>query len=481
MHVLIDISIALASFCIAFLLHRKAKRAAALEFKTALENHRRVSAHLATRFQADTVAEAEADVSKRLELLTELLPQILWINDAAGNIEYFNQRWYSYTGQAKDSALSWEGQPAIHPDDYSATMAHWRYSLESGEPYEAEFRLRSKEGIYHWHLARGLPLRDSAGAVVRWFGSCTDVNAIKGAESQIRSLSNEMERKVAGRTNDLLAANDALLNARMRLQAVLDSATEVAIVVMDCRGVIQLFNRGAERMLQYQASDVVHLHTLNLFLPADEPERRAMELSAAVGTPVSGAAIFDSDYLPPHAYSLETVLLRSDGTPVVANMTATPMLDGYGRRIGTLGIAVDITSRKRLESELQQLNSELLAKTADAEQANRAKSEFLATMSHEIRTPMNAILGMADLLWESTLDSNQRHYVQVFRRAGANLLNLVNEILDLSKIESGVFELEQIDFDLRELAARTVEMIQPRRKRRAFNSRFESLPKRLRF
>ncbi len=92
------------------------------------------------------------------------------------------------------------------------------------------------------------------------------------------------------------------------------------------------------------------------------------------------------------------------------------------------------------------------------ERANRAKSEFLATMSHEIRTPLNAILGMADLLAETALSDAQRQYVTVFQRAGANLLGLINDILDLSKVEAGQMELESVDFDLAEVIGRVLEL-----------------------
>lgn len=130
------------------------------------------------------------------QVLTEVMPQMVWSTRADGFHDYYNARWYEFTGMPVGSTdgEAWNGM--FHPDDQARAWEIWRHSLETGEPYEVEYRLRHHSGEYRWTLGRAMPVRDEAGRITRWIGTCTDIDAAKRGAEQNELLSRELSHRI---------------------------------------------------------------------------------------------------------------------------------------------------------------------------------------------------------------------------------------------------------------------------------------------
>ncbi len=129
--------------------------------------------------------EAELEIAeRRFQVLAETVPQMVWTSDATGWIDWYNHRWYEYTGQTQDEAAGWGWQRAHHPEDFPRVMRDWPGSIASGASFDMELRLRRRDGVFRWFLTRAEPLRNGDGSIVRWYGTNTDIDDQKRAQEQ---------------------------------------------------------------------------------------------------------------------------------------------------------------------------------------------------------------------------------------------------------------------------------------------------------
>jgi len=281
-------------------------------------------------------------------------------------------------------------------------------------------------------------------------------------------------------------AEEELLKAGALQRAIFNSANFSSIAT-DARGVIQIFNVGAERMLGYTAAEVT-----NTITPADisDPQEliaRAMELSIELETPITpgfDALVFKARREIEDIYEL--TYIRKDGSRFPAVVSVTALRDDQNAIIGYLLIGTDNTARKQVDAERARLDQVLLDKNAElerarfvADKANKAKSDFLSSMSHELRTPLGAILGFAQLM-ESGIPqptASQKRSIDQILKAGWYLLELINEILDLALIESGKLSLSLEPVSLAEVMQECELMVEQQAKKRGIGvtfTRFET-------
>jgi PAS domain S-box-containing protein len=145
---------------------------------------------------AQMQAESALQLSDaRFDVLTDAMPQMVWSTRADGFNDYYNARWFAFTGMTPGSVDGEGWVDMVHPDDQARTWSRWRRSLDSGEPYEIEYRLRHHTGEYRWGLGRALPVRDARGAITRWIGTCTDIHDAKLAAERNELLSRELSHR----------------------------------------------------------------------------------------------------------------------------------------------------------------------------------------------------------------------------------------------------------------------------------------------
>jgi len=306
----------------------------------------------------------------------------------------------------------------IHPDDRAHVIERVDEAGRNSSDYEVEFRIRRRNGEVRWIDDRGQILSDASGRRIGITGVCWDSTERREAEQELRASS-----------------------ARQR--AVLETALD-GIISIDRESRIIEFNPAAERIFGYRRDDVVGKRMPDLIIPAGlrAGHWNGMEQHLKTGH----SAILGQ--------RVELTALRADGTEFPVELAINricgepPTFTGYVR---------DITERRRYEADLK-------AAREAAEDANQAKSQFLASMSHELRTPLNAIIGYSEMLQEEATELGAAELLPDLAKihtAGRHLLDLINDVLDLSKIEAGRMELFREAFDVCSAARDVVDTALP--------------------
>ncbi len=419
---------------------------------------------------------------KQFHALIECMPQIVWTARPDGYLDYYNRRWYEFTGftEGRGGDPSWA--PILHPDDLELCKEVWYGAVRSSQPYEIEYRFKDRQrGDYRWFLGRAMPLFDESGQVVKWFGTCTDIDDQKRAGEVLRRAHAELESRVAGRTEELSEALNSLRLSEARFRGAFDAAAvgmalvspegrwlqvnhalceivgyseaellatdfqsithpsdldddldqvrrvlagelasyqkekryvhkrghtvwivlsvslirdadgcpshfvvliedvtprkraeealreettlrnavlasaNIAIIATDATGSILIFNEAAERWLGYSADEMVGRQSPEVIHDSREVAQRAEELTKELGRPIAvGFEVFAASVDGGICDERDWTYVAKDGRRFPVRLWVTALHDARGKVSGYLGIASDITERRRAEEAMRE-------------------------------------------------------------------------------------------------------------------------------
>lgn len=370
--------------------------------------------------------EAENEISK-LSMAVVQSPVLIIITDTEGNIEYVNPAFEKVTGYGAGEILgknarflkSGKNPPEVYQDLWN--------TISKGKGWEHEWTNKKKNGELFWEHVAINPIFDAKGNIINYLAIKQDITERKNSELEIIELNQNLEQKINERTAELAESNnnlqkeildrmkseDALREKTIELENFFNVALDL-LCIADINGNFIKLNKAWERVLGYSIEELETRNFLDFVHPVDMQATLDAMATLSDQNPILG---FTNRYK------------TNFGTYRYIEWRSTPV----GNKI--YAAARDITERIHSEEEIKLARQE-------AETANKAKSEFLASMSHEIRTPMNAILGYSELLSSLIQDKTQQEFLSSIKSSGESLLTLINDILDLSKIEAGKLELE---------------------------------------
>ena len=430
---------------------------------------------------------------RRYKTLAEACPVAIINTDANGSCIYFNQHWSEITRLSTEESLGEGWIKALHPQDCQRVVKGWKKAVKAQIPFASDYRFLRPDGRVVWVIAQALPDIDENGEFKGYIATVTDITDIKLAQQALQE-SAERERAIAQtlqrmrQTLDIekiFAATTEELRFCLNCDRVViyrldgdDCGSFVAESVAD--GWRSVMSPGEDNtdftqvVLEEDGSIIRNLNSnlnqaSNTYLPAHQEDSYNSGESF-----IYVSDIYQAGFSESYVNLLEQFQAKAYITvPIFCGNQLWGLLTSYQNKTsrewktGEISIAVQIGNQlgvalQQVELLSQtQLQSEALQQAAiAADAANRAKSEFLTNMSHELRTPLNAILGFSQLMsQDKTINKEHQNTFAIINRAGEHLLNLINDILEMSKIEAGRISLNNTEFDLHKLLDNLQEML----------------------
>jgi PAS domain S-box-containing protein len=385
----------------------------------------------ASVFSPEVLASGQnrPDSSALIEYLIDIVTEL----DVVGTILYESPSIQPVLGYTQEELVGRNAFSLIHPLDVPRVLPVFMVALASpGIPHSARFRFKHADGSWRTLESVGKAIVDESGA-----------------RKIVITSRNITEQR---REHIVLGDTEA------RFMAVVEGLGE-GLLITDTSDKILYSNHRMAELTGYDVQELLGKRSYQIFLPEEAWEIYMQQ---------------KMKWLLGNREEYEITILRSDRSPICTHVNISPYRNSEGHIVGTLAAFIDITNRKRSEEEVQKAFAHLQAAKDHAEEMNRLKTTFLANISHEIRTPMTSILGFASVLTESLAGSEYEEYASMIEESGKRLLETINGILDLAKVESNKVDLSPTLVPINEEIKTIVKLLEPQAERKGLTISIET-------
>lgn len=366
---------------------------------------------------------------QKFRLLANSMPQQVWTSDTDGNLNYFNQSVYDFSGLSKDLLTELGWVEIVHPNDLEENKKIWTECIATGKDFLFEHRFKRHDGEYRWQLSHAIPQRDENGKIQMWVGTSTDIQDQK-------NFTNELEKQVKERTKELRLINESLEKSEERYHLMVEEIQDYAILYLDPNGIVENWNIGAQKLKGYKAEEIIGKSFSVFYTQSDQKLNVPQSLLAVARD--SGKAI------------QEGWRIRKNGTLFWANVVITAVRNKKKELIGFSKVTHDLTDKKQADDRLKIKGLELQQKNIELENMNKELQSFAYISSHDLQEPLRKIQTFASQIMDNESDNLSDSGKDKFKRmqsAAHRMQTLINDLLAYSKTN-----IQDIKFERTNLA-----------------------------